>query len=42
VNVAEDPAYVDALHDMRYKLLNRVMAADYPLPPRDLEVIGAH
>ncbi len=41
-NVAADPAYEEALHDMRYSLLNRVMLTDYPLPPRDLEVIGAH
>jgi hypothetical protein len=30
------------MNDIRYKLLNRVMGADYPLPPRDLEVIGVH
>lgn len=41
-NVAEVPAYEKILNDIRYKLLNRVMETDYPLPPRDLEVIGAH
>ena len=41
-NVAADPAYKDALHSMRYEMLNRVMLTDYPMPPRDLAVIGAH
>lgn len=41
-NVADVPAYEKILNDIRYKLLNRVMETDYPLPPRDLEVIGAH
>jgi len=41
-NVAADPAYADALNDMRHKMLTRLMLQDYPLPPRDLMVIGAH
>jgi len=41
-NVADDPGYSDALHDMRHRMLNRLMLQDYPLPPRDLLVIGAH
>ena len=35
-------AFGKILNDMRYKLLNRVMETDYPIPPRDLEVVGAH
>ena len=41
-NVADDPAYLEVLHRMRYELLNRLMLQDYPLPPRDLLVVGAH
>ncbi len=41
-NVAKDPEYKESLQSLRYELLNRVMLQEYPMPPRDLEVIGAH
>lgn len=41
-NVAGDPRYGDALVRMRHDMLKRLAMQDFPLPPRDLVVIGAH
>lgn len=41
-NVIDDPEYRESKNDMKHQLLNRIMMADFPLPPRDLQVIGAH
>ena len=42
VNVVSDPAYQQARAGLMKDLMHRVMLQDYPLPPRDLVVIGAH
>jgi len=36
------PAYQEVLQNLKNEMQHRVMLQDYPLPPRDLLVIGAH
>ena len=36
------PAYQEVRQNLKNEMLHRVMLQDYPLPPRDLLVIGAH
>ena len=41
-NLVYAPAYQEARQNLKNEMLHRVMLQDYPLPPRDLLVIGAH
>ena len=41
-NLVYTPAYQEARQNLKNEMLHRVMLQDYPLPPRDLLVIGAH
>lgn len=42
VNVVHDPAYQEARQQLMVEMMHRVMLQAFPLPPRDLVVIGAH
>jgi len=42
VNVVHAPAYQAIRQELKNEMLHRVMLQDFPLPPRDLVVIGAH
>ena len=42
VNVVSDASYQGIRIDLMKELMHRVMLQDYPLPPRDLLVYGAH
>ena len=42
VNVVHDPAYQQARQQLMKEMMHRVMLQEFPLPPRDLVVIGAH
>ncbi|MBT4976548.1 MAG: hypothetical protein HOL51_15145 [Gemmatimonadetes bacterium] len=42
VNVAHDPAYQPARQPLMKEMIHRIMLHQFPLPPRDLVVIGAH
>ena len=42
VNVVEDSGYQKARANMKNEMMHRMMLQDYPPPPRDLVVIGAH
>ena len=41
-NLADAPNYQEVRLKLKNEMLHRVMLRDYPLPPRDLVVIGAH
>jgi len=42
VNVVHDPAYQETRRELMKEMMHRVMLQEFPLPPRDLLVIGAH
>ena len=42
VNVVHDPAYQQTRQQLMKEMMHRVMLQEFPLPPRDLVVIGAH
>jgi hypothetical protein len=42
VNVVHDPDYQEVRQKLTREMMHRVMLQDYPMPPRDLCVIGAH
>ena len=41
-NLVHAPAYQEVEQNLKNEMLHRVMLQDFPLPPRDLLVIGAH
>ena len=41
-NLVGAPAYQEVRQKLKNEMLHRVMLRDYPLPPRDLVVLGAH
>ena len=41
-NLVHAPAYQEVRQNLKNEMLHRVMLQDFPLPPRDLLVIGAH
>ena len=41
-NLVHAPTYQEIQQNLKNEILHRVMLQDYPLPPRDLLVIGAH
>jgi len=42
VNVVHDPAYQQTRQQLMKEMMHRAMLQEFPLPPRDLLVIGAH
>ena len=42
INVVHDPAYRETRYQLMKEMMHRVMLQEFPLPPRDLVVIGAH
>ena len=42
VNVVHDPPYQEARQQLMKEMMHRVMLQEFPIPPRDLVVIGAH
>jgi len=42
VNVLHDPDYQETRYRLMKEMMHRVMLQEFPLPPRDLVVIGAH
>jgi len=42
VNVVHDPAYQRARQQLMKEMMHRVMLQEFPLPPLDLVVVGAH
>jgi hypothetical protein len=42
VNVVHDPGYQETRQQLMKEMMHRVMLQEFPLPPRDLLVIGAH
>jgi hypothetical protein len=42
VNLVDAPDYQDIRQELKNEMLHRVMLQEFPLPPRDLVVIGAH
>ena len=40
-NLVHAPAYQEVRQNLKNEMLHRVMLQDFPLPPRDLLVIGA-
>jgi len=42
MNVVHDPAYQETRQELMKEMMHRVMLQEFPLPPRDLLVIGAH
>ncbi|MDP6114316.1 MAG: hypothetical protein QF437_20260 [Planctomycetota bacterium] len=42
INVVHDPGYQEARRQLMKEMMHRVMLQEFPLPPRDLLVIGAH
>jgi len=42
VNVVHAPDYQEVRQTLKNEMLHRVMLQNYPLPPRDLIVLGAH